>query len=250
MKKHLLTIALFLCGAFATQAQIAYHDINPDTTVNTWNAFEIAPPALAPGRLILWFHPTPEVVVQTMDNWEVLFNGTYPAKLNLNDSIAAGSGTWKAADYDALNSMGTGYWQTNATDKYLGFRVQTTTGYKYGWLKMSVAGGASAFTVKEYGYNTQTGKAIKAGQMATTGVSASLAEEQVQLLLAGRSIRLIHADPSARFDVAITDMAGHIVQRMQTYSDKPIALGDLSAGTYMLHVSVGGYTRVFKIGFE
>src|ERR1043165_2037242 len=241
MKHFLLALALSLSGGIAAHGQIAYHDINPDTTVSTWDAFQMSPAGSSSGQLIIWYHPTPEVVVQSMGNLEVLFNGSLPAKLNLNDSITAGSGTWQAADYDALNSVGTGNWQTNATDKYLGFRFQNATGYNYGWLRMSVASGASSFTVKEYGYNTQVGKLVKAGQISTTGVGNSLAGENIQLELSGRKMSLLNATGSVGYPVLISDMSGRVVRQLQMYADRAVALDGLSTGNYIVHVAANGY---------
>lgn len=171
MKKILLTLSTLATFGITSYSQITYHDINPDTTVNTWNAFIVKPPnGISSDDIVIWWHPSPEVVVQTHGDCEILFNGTLPSKLNLNDSISA-TGNWKPGNYDALNNVITGNWKTDATDKYLGFRFKKTNVWHYGWLKMSIASGAVSYTVKEWAFNSQAGKTIKAGQTTTTGMN-------------------------------------------------------------------------------
>jgi hypothetical protein len=250
MKKLLLALSALMLSSLASFGQFAYHDISPDTTVSTWDAFAIHPAALGTGQIYIWWHPSPEVVVNTFGNVEILFTGSLPAKLNLSDSIAAGSGTWKAANYDALNSGGTGAWQSNATDKFLAFRYQNTGGYNYGWLKMSVAAGASSFTVKEYGYNTQPGKSIKAGQTAPTDASGQAGRSDVSVAVAGRMIKLVASDSKQRFRLKVMDMNGRIIREAQMVANATMDLGDISAGTYVAQVEADGYARGFRVGVQ
>jgi hypothetical protein len=247
MKKVLLSLSALMLSSLASYAQFVYHDIKPDTTVSTWDAFMVHPPALSGGDLVIWWHPSPEVVVQTHGSFEVLFSGTLPAKLNLSDSIGAGSGTWKAASYDAMNSGGTGNWQSNATDKFLGFRYVDASGYNYGWLKMSVAANASSFTVKEYAYNAQLNKSIKAGQVAPTGTQDFSQRGDVSLAVTGRMVKLIAADGKQSLRLSISDMNGRVVRASQMTANAVLELGDVAAGTYMAQVEADGYVKGFRI---
>lgn len=175
MRKLLFYLFAFISMNFSAQSQIKYHDIDPDTTVNSWDAFFVTlsePPQTTGSYFFnLWWHPTPEVVIQSnlADSTEILFNSTNnnPAKLDLNDDINASAGNWTIANYHALSSGNAGNWTNDATDKYIAFRFKPGNSWLYGWLKMSVGSGASSFTVYEWAYDT-TGNSIKAGQVTPT----------------------------------------------------------------------------------
>lgn len=172
MKKLLFTISILTTSGIASYSQISYHDINPDTTVNTWDAFTITPSSSPSNDIVVWFHLLPEVVIQTHGLCEILFDSnSFPAKLNAGDSISS-SGIWMAGTYNPLSSGSSGNWQTNATDKYIGFRFKNSTTWYYGWLMMSVAPGAASFTVKEWAFNA-SGNQINAGQTNTTGITST-----------------------------------------------------------------------------
>lgn len=171
MKKLLLTVSMLTAFGLVSYSQITHHDIKPDTTVNTWNNFSIAPSSLPTNDIVVWFHPMPEVVIQTHGVCEILFSAnSFPAKLSVGDSISA-AGTWKPGTYNPLSSGSSGNWKTDATDKYIGFRFKNSgSTWYYGWLMMSVAPGAASFTVKEWAFNT-SGNKINAGQTTTTGIN-------------------------------------------------------------------------------
>ncbi|MGN6477546.1 MAG: T9SS type A sorting domain-containing protein [Flavipsychrobacter sp.] len=249
MKKILFTQLLVLLATISF-GQINYHDINPDTTVNTWNAFVIQP---TPGStdIVIWWHPSPEVVIQTHGNAEILFetSSALPAKLNAGDSIAP-SGHWIAGDYDALSSGGTGNWVTNATDKYIGFRFKNSGNtWYYGWLKMSVGAGASSFTVKEWAYNT-TGSKINAGQVGTTGISTMQAKLVTIYPNPAKDYLQLKYDADENTTMIITNATGTTVTRgefSKGMSNPIISLGNLAPGTYHIVLSSSNsyYTNTF-----
>ncbi len=239
MKKILFT-QLFVLLATISFGQINYHDINPDTTVNTWNAFVIQP---TPGStdIVIWWHPSPEVVIQTHGNAEILFetSSALPAKLNAGDSIAP-SGHWIAGDYDALSSGGTGNWVTNATNKYIGFRFKNSGNtWYYGWLKMSVGTGASSFTVKEWAYNSAGGK-INAGQLGTTGIG-TIAQMKTLSMYPNPATTQVQLQYQAEENtvMTITNAAGNVVKTMELRKgnrNPVVEIGDWAAGMYYLTI--------------
>ncbi len=249
MKKLLF---LFAIGAICTtngHAQITYHDISPDTTVNTWNAFLIYPSGPS-SNLVIWFHPSPEVVVQTGGPCEVLFDAiaTYPAKLQAGDSVSV-TGNWHTANYDPLNSGTTGNWLTAATDKYLGFRFKTTataTTWNYGWLKMTVASGGTSFTVEEWAYNSTTGKSIKAGQMNTTGVN-NVSNDHIAMYLNNSKIYFTNLDAGVKYPVSIVDMNGRLIQKADVTANEGIDISSLAKGSYIAQVNINGLVHNFRV---
>src|SRR5690242_14836298 len=106
-KRLLLSIVNILICAFCEKslAQIVYHDIVPDTTIDTWNYYSPSF-GIANANLSIWYHPVPQVDITANGNCQLLFEpaGIYPAKLNLNDSISGNSqGLWQTASGVILN---------------------------------------------------------------------------------------------------------------------------------------------------
>lgn len=251
MKKLLLTLAATIIAYTQSNAQIVYHDINPDTTVNTWNAFIITPlPGNTTDNITIWWHPTPEVVIQTWGNCELLFDaaGNLPLKLNMNDTITA-SGKWKVGNYHALNSAGTGNWQTNATDKYLGFRIKNGSSWYYGWVKMTVTSGAASFTVKEWAYNPSG--SIKAGQTTTTGINSVAGSNNIALYPnpAKNQIQLQYT-PKENLTIHITDLQGKNIRNINISKgtvNPVIDINELSPGMY--RITTGDITENLNATF-
>lgn len=246
MKKILCSIAICVICEISAHAQIFHHDITPDTTVNTWNAFPIYPSGPS-SNFIIWFHPSPEVVVQTGGSCEILFDAsaTYPAKLEAGDSVSS-TGNWHTANYDALSSGATGNWQTAATDKYLGFRFKTATQWYYGWLKMTVATGAASFTVKEWAYNTTAGKSIKTGQINTTGVN-SVNNDNVTIHVRNNKISFTGLETGVKYPACIMDMNGRSIQKTDVAENEGIDVSDLAKGIYVVQVNMNGLVHYFKV---
>jgi hypothetical protein len=245
MKILLLT---FFSAIVASKSfsQVLYHDIVPDTTVNTWNVFFVSPwGASSSDGVLIWYHPTPEVVVQTNGDYEILFSGSFPAKLQPGDSISP-SATWNTGSYDALNSGGTGNWQTSATDKYLGFRFKNPTNWHYGWIKMSVAAGATSFTVKEWAYNTQADKSIRAGQVATTGISAA-GQGRVEICQGNNNIQFRNLEAGVKYTVNILDISGHKLAAEPVAPGGYISVSDFAPGTYVLQLFTDNFCCNFLI---
>jgi len=240
MKKILFT-QLFVLLATISFGQINYHDINPDTMVNTWNVFSIVPFSSSPGNSVdIWWHPSPEVVVTTWGNVALLFDATgkYPAKLSVGESIGT-SGTWDTASYHPLSSAGIGNWTTDAVDKYLGFRIKKGSTWCYGWLKMSVGTGASSFTLKEWAVDT-TGKKINAGQKSTTGVNTIAQARSLTIYPnpASEQIQLQY-EAEENTTLMVANAAGTIVKvvELPRGSHNPILrISDWAAGMYYLTI--------------
>jgi hypothetical protein len=252
MKKHLLLFVGLAAGYITNaDAQLVYHDINPDTTVNSWNNFTATFAGKAnniTGKFInVWWHPNPEVVINAFDSVQVLHDatGTYPAKLKLGDSIVP-TGQWKKVNYAPLNSSGMGNWQNDAADKYLGFRYQDNGVWRYGWLKMTVAAGAASFTVKEWAHNS--GK-IKAGQTSTTQVS-NMVRDDVNIQIINKKIHFSNLRSATRYTVRITDISGRAVEPTIVLQQGVKDISDLPQGIYICTLAGDGSNYNFKIAVQ
>lgn len=180
-------------------------------------------------------------------NGELLYDGSWPAKLESGDMIGP-SGTWLESP-GPLNRDGNGHWQTNAADKYIGFRFKRTTaasGWYYGWLKMTVAPGAASFTVKAWAYKTQPGIAIAAGDMSATAVASVSYDNHIGMTMTDKKIRFTRLRPGAHFTAAVADINGRVVHKAQISGGEAVDLGALPAGVYAILLSGDGHTYRFK----
>lgn len=251
MRKTLLLSSIVTAFALNASAQIKYHDINPDTTISTWDMITIAPIVKLPGygtsnAIDIWWHPVPEVVVNAWNDCEVLYDaaGTYPAMLNAGDSINA-SGTWKKPGYDPLNKAGVGNWVTNATDKYLGIRAKRSGTWNYAWLKMTVASGAASFTVKEYAADT-TGKKINAGAKTATTIQYMPQVYNVSVTHTNNSISIAGLEGSN--NITLTDINGRIIYNATaTESTHNISTEQLAKAVYILRIGNGEKQKAVKV---
>lgn len=247
MKKTIYTVLLLLVVCSGLSAQIVYHDINPDTTVSTWDGFVIQPTSNAANDLVIWYHPNPEVVVQTHGSCEILFDagGVLPSKLNQGTTINA-TGVWQTGAYDPLNSSGNGNWQANANDKYLAFRFLESGVWNYGWLKLSVTASPMSFTVKEWAYRAQGG-AILAGQKNATSIASAPGVPEIGMICTGRMLRFTHLPDSKSYPVRVTDMNGRPVLVSGMAGGKELDLRQLPAGMYQVALYMGPASRYFKL---
>lgn len=251
MRKTLLLTTIAAALASSASAQIKYHDINPDTTISTWDMVTIAPIVKLPGygtsnAIDIWWHPVPEVVVNAWNDCEVLYDasGTYPAMLKAGDSISA-SGTWKKPGYDPLNKAGVGNWTTNATDKYLGIRAKNNGVWNYAWLKMTVANAAASFTVKEYAAET-SGKKIIAGNKTSTTIQYIPTAYKLDITTAMGTLQI--AGMEGDNNITLTDINGHIVYNATTTSgNHNINTQQLSKAVYILRISNGEKQKAVKV---
>lgn len=239
MKRIAATLLAFIICS-AGYAQITYHDIEPDTTVDTWNAFTIAPfggAHTSTGNYIdIWWHPSPEVVVTTWNGFQIMspVSDTLPAMLDSGDSISAAA-NWHNVSYAPLSSGGAGHWTMDATEKYLGFRIKNGTTWNYGWIKLTVGPGAGSFTVSEWAFNN-TGNKIKAGEKTTTGVSAAIMSNEQLTLYPNPATDVIQVVlPGRNNTVFVYDYSGKEVFTTNSNSGAvSIPLKEFAAGTYIV----------------
>jgi len=158
-------------GTDTGSSAVVYTDVNPDKVVSTWSDYELrldhAPGSYGePGTFSLWFHDTPEVVINAFDEAEVLSDsGGLPLALAKGDAIgdAPATGKWSLPAYAALNGSGaTGNW-IGVKDKYLGLRFKKDGKWAYGWARLDVDAPPTNFVLKDYAYASTPNTGLKAG---------------------------------------------------------------------------------------
>lgn len=236
MKKNLLFFTVILFSKLMSAQSIQYHDINPDTTVSSWDAYNFqlgTSTGGLDGIVVIWFHPfnPNEVVVQTFAGTEILLDDTLPAALAHGDTISS-NGTWIVADYKILYKGNLGNWQ-NVADKYLGIRFKQNNVFHYAWLRMDIDQGPTYFKVKDYAYNTVSGQFIKAGATSALSVQSVRKENDYQVLQNGRSVQIIGLKESAA-DFMIIDMTGKTILHSRLDEQNKTELNDIRPGMYLM----------------
>jgi len=241
MRKLLLLLTgICLVGILHTRAQIAYTDISPDTTVNSWDAYSFSLNQSPLQLVIIWFHPwgPNEVVVQTLlSDCEILWDasGTYPAKLNAGDAISS-AGVWREGDYDTLNVGGAGNWATDATDKYLAYRFGGTGHWHYGWLRMDVDATPSQFTVKDRAHQLQENTPIDAGQTSATGIYET-SKGQPTVFAAGKIIHVHAMITNTPYGMDVYNSHGQLVLSRTLSNESAIDMQNYPEGIYIVRLT-------------
>ena len=164
----LLGTALLLSVGNKTNAQIMYHDINPDISCTT------AMPSITQvvsSTTFSWYTGGPYTSNAPGNAALVMVTpGTGDGIIILNQGDMIGStNSWNVDAYVYTTGVG-------ATNKYLGFRISTgvTGSYYYGWFLADLAT-SGAWTIKAYGYQQTANTAIAAGDMGsgTTNVAVT-----------------------------------------------------------------------------
>ncbi len=201
-------------GSISSRAQIVFHDIIPDSSVSGSSSglYSIKPASGDPEIVIRYFPSPVSVTAEQHGTLELLFQDGFPAKLNLNDNISATSTSWIQAGV-ALNSGGSGNWQSESTDKHLAFRFKIAGTWRYGWLKMTVAPGGAGFTVKEWAYQAQAGQSILAGQKSTTNIDNISGDKEIGLLMTGKNIGFSNLQQGRQYLIIITGTDGRSLLR-------------------------------------
>lgn len=239
MHKRLLMLTAGIALSSVLQAQIIFHDIQPDTTVSGAESgfFSLKPVAGDPEIVIRYFPAPASISAEQHGNCELLFRDGFPARLQQDDNIAAASVSWSPAAI-ALNSGGSGNWQSDATDKYLGFRFRKTAGgaWHYGWLKMTVAANASSFTVKEWAYDNEAGKAILAGQKAGTPISGPAAGPAPGVSLSSDGLQFTGLEAAAKYKAAVYSADGRQLVQGTLNAGGLLPLGNIPQGIYLIRL--------------
>jgi len=169
-------------------SKIIYKDVNPDITMILNSASrnpgynldfngDGIPDFSINGIYRVGFAFTCWVSTTSFNNNGVLTDasGVFPLEMSLNNSIASES-HWKMDTTLTLRRISrtglyspTYHWSgnwTDATDHYLGVKINFGGNNYYGWIRLavSVSLNAGSFTIKDYAYNSAPNQPILAGQ--------------------------------------------------------------------------------------
>lgn len=253
MKRLLVLLGLIVAG-LNSKAQIVHHDINPDSTFGGGPALTqwVLQPPPSPAELHVLWNTDNSVYIRMHGSagmGEILTHSGFPAKLSADDAITPEALTWLAptSATGSLHENGNGNWRSDASDKYLGFRIKSFIGgWHYGWLKLTVAAGATSFTVKEWAYQSVENRGINAGQLTPTGITPIVKAPGIDISVYNGRIYPLRLEDGITYTYAITDMQGRSIGKGYTRADESISTAGFASGMYIFRISGGRYERRLK----
>lgn len=257
-------VAVLLFAANA-HAQIVYTDVIPDTTVSSANGaynldlnndgvidFTLRKENVyfCPAMLGAISTTYTDIVIDALNGNEVSNDtNSFPKKLKVNNVIKNGGTAWiHAADqllakksnvikrarfncYSASPITYTGNWNA-VNDKYVGLRLIVGATKYYGWVRLNVANGGNAVTIKDYAYDSTPGHSIKAG--ATSGArlindavtNETLTDDHIIIApnpFSNTTTISFSLPKSQKVSLKLFDMTGRLIK---TFSDKEMSQGN------------------------
>lgn len=249
MKKLLLSISI-LTLYNTVQAQIVYHDVDPDSTISATTAEQMKSYYIDFDhdgnyeKELRHFNPDPNnMAVELQNNPSVMaqevLNGNNRTKvLSINEDINS-SLQWGNDGSGVLNSPWYG-----GGDKYVGIRFKKGSQWHYGWVRIMIPADGSSFTIKDFAYNSTPDAAIKTGEQGTTSINNVTAVLPVHIYPnpANESIH-ISLTMEAGDMIMILNISGQIVHTMVTAKKTVNPIADIRAlprGQYQLAITTGG----------
>jgi hypothetical protein len=131
----------------------------------------------------------------------------------------------------------TGLWK-GAIDKYVGFRFKINGDFYYGWARMDVDSSSKSVTLKDYAYNSEVGKPIRAGS-----TKVSLPDENplknIRVYSTGSNIRIeAPTDQKLTGKIMLTDINGRELSSVDVENENNISLNtrELTSGVYIVNI--------------
>lgn len=269
------TMAAAVTGVVAVSdadAQIAYWDVNPDSTFSTngdtYN-IDLNFDAITDFQIQLQkngsapnFTNTVRVNAQASNRFmtsgsaaalssNAIINGTqgWTGGNGTMASYSMYTSTYTFTTYTSsttytytstfTNTNSNGNW-LGATDKYLGLEFQILGQTHYGWAKLSVGSQAEFFTIKEFAYHTTPLTAINAGDKGlSTGVDENKIKD-VKAFITNQELILRVPAEAVGFQIRLIDMLGRsVVSETIAATSSKFDLSNQPKGVYIVLIEGG-----------
>lgn len=274
----------------SVNAQIIYKDILPDTTIKTdGGAFALDLNNDGTIDFNITYDTTviyagcPQGTAKTGVNISIRItplgsnavgNDTiYPGALLLNANIDHSSFKWNEKANQILNykswqcrisrqlprpgyvwtAVYSGRWN-GAVNKYIPLKLVLDSNIHYGWVRLDVTSGATAFTVKDYAYNTVPFQIMHAGETTVTGIVENAFSSSISVFPNPSSDQFTIALGSSHKQavVRILDMNGKVVYSMLVRDPQKfeINLKAFAEGIYIVQVQADDHTATKKLALQ
>ncbi|GDX51921.1 hypothetical protein LBMAG27_09680 [Bacteroidota bacterium] len=185
LKKKIAAYITLACAVLMKQnaeAQIVYHDILPDDSLNNFNVMEyqfldLNNDGVTDIKFTANRNPTgfDNIYAQAKPGDQFL---VYPLSFNVPIGSATSSSNYFDNGYDLVQFYSSFNWEfgpwLNTTDKYLGVKVHEGANDFYGWIRLDVNVPSSKITVKDFALNTSPNTPILAGDIGCISVNPEM----------------------------------------------------------------------------
>lgn len=242
-------------AAGAANAQVTYFDINPDIVYsNSSGAIDITGDSQADYYFAdtnyvannVWFAAVVPIGTQAVAADLGAYN--YPFKMVAGTPIDATITTWltgSATGSMALSVSGSfpygsaSYWDGDATDGYLGMKMDIAGNTIYGWLRVSVAANTQSLTLKDLGFNATPNTGIDAGE---TGLGMDELTGKISVYSFNNILNVNLMESLTNANLSIVSMSGQMVVSKSINASEQIDLNAFAAGIYTVSIqSEEGY---------
>ncbi len=265
------TIALGVIGVGALNAQVVYHDVNPDRTftasasMGDTMTLDINSDAILDFYFQFRTYNTADAQANLNTLGDTLVNKVmatlvsytdlgYAVPLALNAPIAPGNVNFRALlDQAVLASAfsGTNYGNCDiAGDVYLGLRFAAGANTHYGWIRMSgISATGSTGILKDWAYQSTPNTQILAGQGLPPQAINDLSPENVYIHATSGKLH-VRFNTQIEGNISVVNLMGQEVLSSRIDNrHMELNVNDLSKGVYIVSVKSNNnvYTKKINI---
>ena len=248
LKSYLALTAGFVAFSPLADAQIIYTDVNPDSVLTGNDSllldinhdgtfdFKVNQHKFKQGNSYRYdnhFIGLYGNQVLSASGWTYSSQRFYaPKPMNLGDDMISNppKSVWK-------NGGRLGFFQA-LQDKYVGFRFKINSDFFYGWARFDVENYFKSITIKDYAYNSESGKILKAGVTKVSLPDENPLKNVLVYATAG-SIRIeAPTDQKLTGNIRLTDINGRELSSVDVKNKININLNtqDLATGVYIVNI--------------
>ena len=256
MKKSIFSAILLSLLSLIVNAQIYYHDLNPDTIISvTGQQFDLD--LNNDGTVDFYIaynnfggYIQTEFYTNIGQLGKVLTNGNgAPLALSINDNINSSQSYWictaTSSSSSALSMNYNGAAFVGLADKYVGLRIKLSNQWYYGWIRLSIPSDTSKIIIKDYAYNQVPNTSINAGQTTATGINEADYENRVSVypnpFSTSAKIEISSEVLNSNSQLAITvyNILGKEVEQIANIKNERVKLerGNLPKGIYFYQLT-------------
>lgn len=256
LQKYLAGVGGALLVSQELNAQIQYHDFDPDVVIsNERFMLDLNMDATDDFQLVdtnivsynMWIGGIYGLSSNSMQgNISSGFN--YPFKLQLGDPIDA-TQSW-VDNWGSMTIVVSGtspyssHWINGVNDGYMGLRINVGGQTYYGWARMDLPASGDSIVLKDMAYNTISFEGLGAGELPVrveentlNGFSVYSYEEQV----------LVRTDYEHTYSFSLISIEGKIVYSSTTQGSLDHSTSDLSPGIYLVEIVAEGKKLIQRI---
>lgn len=130
---------------------------------------------------------------------------------------------------------------------YFGVKFDISGNTHYGWVRVSIAGGAVSGTLYEYGYEQTADTGIEAGKMSSNNFVDIEKAGKIDAEVYAHGKQIIVRGDNLLGDLEIINLIGKTVYQNAITGPKTINLNDLSEGIYLITYSEGNQRLTKKV---